>query len=49
MKKILQLNAFIMLLFSSILLFFNFKNNDSLQWMDWGHSNVSQDIYLIRN
>lgn len=46
MKKILKINALIMLLFSTILMFFNFKNSDSLYWMNWGQTSNSQNIYL---
>ncbi len=46
MKKVLKLNAIIVILFSVILMFFNYKNSDSLYWMNWGKSKHSQNIYL---
>lgn len=46
MKKILKINAIIVILFSSLLIFFDFKNNDSTYWMNWGHTTNSQTIYL---
>lgn len=46
MKKILKINALIVILFSTLLMFFTFKNNDSSQWMNWGQSSNSQNIYL---
>lgn len=46
MKKILKINAVLIILFTSLLIFMNFKNNDSSYWMNWGQSQNSQNIYL---
>ncbi len=46
MKRALKMNACIVILFSSILMFFNYKNNDSLYWNNWGQSTNSQKVYL---
>lgn len=46
MKKILNINAIIILLFSSLLTYFTFKNNDTAYWNYWGVSFASQEIYL---
>lgn len=46
MKNILKINAVIVILFSSLLIFFDFKNNDSSYWMNWGKTPNSQTIYL---
>lgn len=46
MKKVLKINACIIMLFSSLLIFFNYKNNDTLHWSKWGESFNSQKVYL---
>ena len=48
MKKILKINAMIILLFSSLLTYFTFKNNDTSYWNEWGNTNMSREFY-IRN
>lgn len=46
MKIALKINACIIILFASILTFFNYRNDDTLHWHDWGQSTNSQKIYL---
>lgn len=46
MKKLLKINAIIILLFSSILIYFTFKNKDTSYWNNWGDSNISEKMYL---
>lgn len=46
MKKILKLNAVIVILLATILMFFNYKNNDAIYWTSWGKIENSQSIYL---
>lgn len=46
MKKILKINAVIVILFSTILIFYSYKNKDSSYWMNWGQSKNSINIYL---
>lgn len=46
MKRLLKINAIIILLFSSLLTYFTFKNNDTIYWNHWGQSDSSKEIYL---
>lgn len=46
MKKILKINAIVILLFSSLLTYFTFKNNDTYYWDNWGYSETCKEIYM---
>lgn len=46
MKRLLKANAVMILLFSSLLTYFTFKNNDTVYWNQWGRSEISKEIYL---
>lgn len=46
MKKILKINAVLTILFSSLLIFFTYKNNDTTYWNNWGYADISQELFL---